>query len=104
MEENGPGAYRAWMEGQDLVPSRSYRVRVTTPTGQVIMSDFDKLTPCPEVDSIYYTIEEIPTNDPDRPERGLRFYTDLDARGYEGRFFRWEVEETWEYHMDYYRQ
>jgi hypothetical protein len=104
LEEMEDGTYRAWMEGSSLTPGRSYRVRVITPTGEVIRSSFDKMNPCPDIDDVYYELDDIPTNDPEIYEQGIRFFVDLDATGYESRYFRWEVEETYEYHMDYARE
>lgn len=104
MEDVGDGNYRVWMEAADLVPGKSYRIRLVTPTGLELMSDFDRLPEGPPIDSIYYELDEVLTNDPDHPTLGIRMYADLDARGYESRYFRWEVAETWEYHMDYVRE
>lgn len=104
MEEIKTGGYRVWMQAADLVPGRSYRIRIATYTGPVIMSYFDTMPDCPEVDSIYYEIDEVPTNDPEKPVLGIRFFADLDARGFDSRYFRWEIEETWEYQMDYGRE
>jgi hypothetical protein len=104
LEDIGQGEYRAWMYADDLVPGMSYMLKVVTPTGEEIISDYDEMPSCPQVDSIYYFVEEHPTNDPEVSEHGINFYIDLDATGYDSRFFRWEIEETWEYHMDFIKQ
>ena len=103
-EEAGDGVYRIWMAQADLIPGIAYQVRINTPSGTEIASDFDRMHECPEVDSVYYLIEDKLTQDPDEPMHGIQFYTDLNASGLDSHFFRWELEETWEYHMPYIRK
>lgn len=102
--ESGDGLYQAWMSGDDLTPGVAYRVEVITPDGDSLASAFDRMPPCPDFDTVYYAIEEVTTSDPERPMTGIRFYIDVDATGLDCHAFRWEVEETWEYRMDYSRQ
>jgi hypothetical protein len=95
--ESDPGKYSAWI-GQDFLrPGTAYRLRVETPAGDVISSDFDTMPPGPAIDSVYFIVEDHPTSTPSEDIRGLQFYVDLDATGYSSRFYRWEVNETWEY-------
>ena len=101
LEEEGNGSYRIWMRG---LPGMAYRVRLVTLTGQEIVSGFDRMPFCPEVDSIYFETDEVSTTDPGQPVLGIRFFADLDATGMESRFFKWELEETWEYHMDFAKE
>lgn len=104
MEDAGGGNYRVWIGQAGLSPGIAYRIRVITPSGTEIISGFDRMPECPEIDSVYFQVESILTNDPAQPIHGIRFYADLDATAYESYFFRWELEETWEYHMDYARE
>jgi hypothetical protein len=104
MQDTGEGGYRVWMTQDQLVHGRSYRVRISTPDGREIYSDYEVMPVCPPVDSIYYEIETELTEDPNNPDYGIRFFADVDAINYDSYFFRWEIEETWEYHMDYYKQ
>lgn len=101
MSEDEPGKYRAWFGKENLIPGTSYKVTVYTPEGETIESSYDTLMPGPSLDSVYYFIEDIPTSDPDVYIRGIQFYVDLDATGFECRNYRWEIAETWEFHAVY---
>jgi hypothetical protein len=97
LQESEPGKYSAWI-GQDyLQPGTAYRLRVETPSGDIITSDYDTMPPGPPIDSVYFIVEDHPTSSPSSDIRGLQFYVDLDATGYSSRYYRWEVNETWEY-------
>lgn len=97
-EESEDGYYRAWIDQQYLNPGTAYQVKVQAPDGTLLESSFDTMMACPPLDSIYYIIEDKPTYDPAVYDRGMQFYVDIDARGYQSQYFQWEVEETWEYH------
>ena len=91
------GNYESVIPEERLTPGTSYKVQILTPDGIQIASDFDQLYECPEVDSIYYMIEELPSVDPYSSIMGLQFYCNLEAKEYSCRNFRWEAIETWEY-------
>ena len=50
--EDRPGYYGSDLDEEFLQTGMSYRIRVTTPDGNEYESDFDKLRPVPEIDSI----------------------------------------------------
>jgi hypothetical protein len=106
LEDNGNGQYRIWLGSEYLVPGTSYMVIVNTPEGDSIQSTYEKLTLGPPLDSVYYILEDIPTSNPEVNLRGMQFYVDLRAEGYESRYFMWDVVETWEFHtpkaVEYY--
>jgi hypothetical protein len=56
---------------------------------------------CPNVDSIYYIREDLPTNSPSVFVKGIQFYIDLNATNTNTRFFRWDIEESYENHAVY---
>jgi len=95
------GVYKVWMGQESLVVGLSYKVRVITPDGETLESEFDQMLGGPDVDDIYYEIENIPTNDPDISHLGIRFLVDLKANNNESRYYRWKLTETWEYHSEY---
>jgi len=101
LEEIHLGQYRVWIDKEYLNPGTSYRLAIETPSRVNIISDFDKMPECPDVDSVYYINEEVPTYDPDNPLQGIQFYINLQAGANHSRFYRWELEETWEYHAEY---
>jgi hypothetical protein len=98
MEEYKVGEYRVWMDREYLIPGNSYKVSIVTPAGVEIVSDFDRMPSCPEVDSIYYEREDVLTSNPEEPRKGLQFYIDMHGNANDSRYYRWEMIETWEYH------
>jgi len=99
-----PGVYRVHIDNQYLTPGKSFKIDIITPDGSAIESDFDRMPICPEVGEVYYEIEEIISELTGETDRGIRFYTDLDAGDIQSRFFKWDVTETWEYQVDYPRE
>lgn len=104
MMENEAGTYKGRIETNFLTRGSSFKVEIVTSDGINIESDFDQMSECPEVDSVYFIRKDIETNIPRQITRGLQFYTDLNAINLTSRFFRWELIETWEYHVDYPRE
>jgi len=98
LDEDIPGQYRVWMEQVYLMPGTSYKVSVTIPGGEELVSGFDKMPRCPILDTVYYSIVTIPTTDPAVNPEVLQFYVDLNAKGDYSQYYKYEVEETWEYH------
>ncbi len=101
MTDAGAGNYKGWINPIYLIPGSSFKLEVLTPDGSKIVSDFDRIKACPEVDSVYYIRKDVPTTDPAKPLHGIQFYVDLNGNNDESRFYRWEGFETWEYHSDY---
>jgi hypothetical protein len=104
MQEAEPGNYHTRIDKSYLIPGSSFKVEILTPNGINIESDFDKMSECPEIDTIYFVRKEYIENPSGRIMQGLQFYVDLDARNLTNHFFRWEAIETWEYHVPYARQ
>lgn len=104
MEETNPGKYGAWIDGEYLNPGTAYKVIVTTPTAEILESDYDTMAACPPIDTVYYLREDLPTSDPAQPMPGIQFYVDLDATGYDDRYFMWDLEETWEYNVRFAKE
>ena len=97
LEEHRPGLYRVWIDQKYLISGTSYQVRVTTPEGDDLVSGFDRMSTGPKLDSVYYFIKDIPTTNPDINLRVMQFYIDLNAVGTYSQYYKWEVDETWEY-------
>jgi hypothetical protein len=98
LEEFDPGLYHVWMGQEFLIPGTSYQVRVTTPDSQELESGFDQMPKGPSLDSVYYSVKEVPTSNPLVNQRVMQFYVNLNAIGDYSQFYKWEIEETWEYH------
>jgi len=92
------GIYKASIPDEELIYDRYYKLRVITGEGVVYESDYEMLNPGVEVDSLYYEIEDKVDNISGEAYTGLQFYLDLKAGDEESRYFRWRIDETYEYH------
>lgn len=98
--ESEPGLYEQWINQEFLKTGKKYKLRVTT-AGSIYESRYETMLPCLPVQKVYYEIEKRETSDPENDIYGIQFYTDLVApKGYP-KNYRWELEETWEYHAEY---
>lgn len=95
------GIYSVWMGKEYLKPGNSYQVKVVMPSGLEIVSDFDQMNECPEIDSIYYLRKDFLTSDPSKTLQGIQLYVDFDRKNTNSNFYKWEVVETWEHHSTY---
>lgn len=100
-DELEPGLYGCWMDQEYLVYGTKYRLMVTSPSGDQYASAYDELLPCPDIDSITYEYQERQTQIPEVIEKGIQFFVNTDGSGEYAKNFRWEMEETWEYHATY---
>jgi len=98
LEENDPGSYKIWLGEEHLIPGTAYMVSVHTPSGEIIESTYDTMQQGPILDSVYYEIEDLPTSNPDEFLRGVQYYVDLHAESVDCRNFKWEIEQTFEFH------
>jgi hypothetical protein len=91
------GIYAAVIPDEDLKYGRHYKIRVITSEGEVYESDYEMLHTGVEVDSVYYAIEDKADAISGEPYSGIQFYLDVEASEDESRYFRWKLEETYEY-------
>jgi hypothetical protein len=98
--ESEPGLYEQWIAQEFLETGKKYKLRVNA-EGSVYESRFEIMLPCPPVDNVYYEIEKKETADPENPLFGIQYYTDLNTQSGDAKNYRWELEETWEYHSEY---
>jgi hypothetical protein len=101
MTDAGSGNYQVYIDPVYLVPGRSFKVEINTPDGNRIESDFDRISPGPSVDSVYYVRRDLPTTNPAKVVKGIQFYADLDGSSTDSHYYRYEAVETFEYHSDY---
>jgi hypothetical protein len=92
------GNYACFIPKSALTAGSSFKVDIITSDGVNLVSDFDQIYSGPGVDSVYYQVEEIATNNPEFFINGIQFYVDLNAESSDSHYFRWEAIETWEYH------
>lgn len=96
-EENSDGTYSLIIPDEMLVYNRMYQLKVTTPEGEEYESSFKKLNQGIDVDSVYYEIEERTESYSGENLTGLQFYIDVQAPDSLSRYFRWTVNETYEF-------
>lgn len=102
LNESEPGVYIVWMNSTDLIPGRSYRIKVQTPDGQVLESEFDKMPKGPsEIGDLYTEVQYIPTNDPDYTISGAQLFLNFSADNEDSRYYKWKLIETWQYQTEY---
>ena len=97
--ELDPGAYYAWMSADQLGTGINYWLNVVTSNGEVYESEPEMFpSPSPAIDKVYWEYEESGTSDRNESVNGIRFYLDVEGEADQGRNYRWELVETWEYY------
>lgn len=96
--EVGSGNYGCNFEEGFLQTGLSYKLHVMTPDGNEYESEFDKIRPVPDMDSIYYEVETTSYQTESESMEGVRFYIDFTYDDHEYECLRWELTETYEFH------
>lgn len=94
--EESQGKYIAHIEDALLNYDTRYKLVFSTPSGENYESGYQKLLRTAPVDSIYRFKESRYSSDSAKYTMGLQFYVDLDAPDDASKYFRWQIEETWE--------
>jgi len=97
-EEKTPGYYSANVSASFMQYGQHYMMRVVSSEGNLYLSDYSKLTPPTDIDSIYYELESYPTTEPEVIIEGIRFFMDFSMDPDQSEFMRWELIETYEFH------
>ncbi len=95
------GKYKVRIPEDNLITGVKFKLEITTPAGTNLASEYEELMECPDIDSVYYLRENKPTNVPDIFIEGIQFYLNLDAVGFQNNYYKFDIEETWEYHSVY---
>lgn len=96
--ENVPGEYQNMSLAQFLESGETYRLLIVTPDGKRYSSEYETMYPVPAIDSVYWFIEEHSTREPETYQEGIQFYMDYEIELDSGRYLRWQLEETYEFH------
>ena len=95
--EESQGRYVATIDDALLNYNSQYKLVFSTPSGEKYESDYQKLLKTAPVDSIYWSRENHYNQQVnDYSDEGLQFYADLDAPDDASRYYKWQIEETWE--------
>ncbi len=99
-EDGKAGIYKGHVGKEYLVIGNQFRVHILNQdNNKEYLSDYEEMTPCSPVDSVYYEIKNDTqfVNKGDT-KTGVQFYVDIKANDNYSRFYRWKLNETWEYH------
>ena len=100
--EESKGKYVADIDDALLRYDTNYKLVFSTSSGEAYESDYQKLLKTAPVDSIY-GIKEFRYSPEFNKENveGLQFYIDLDAPADASKYYKWQIEETWENHASH---
>ncbi|MBC8344153.1 MAG: DUF4249 domain-containing protein, partial [Bacteroidetes bacterium] len=101
MMDMNDGNYTAVVDPAFVVPGVSFCLELVNPEGDSIVSTFDQISACPEIDSVYFLRKDLEGNIPGEFTLGIQFYLDLDASLSDSRYYLWEAYETFENHAEY---
>ena len=87
---SGTGNYSA--DQLALDPATQYRLYIKTTNGNEYASDFVSVLKNPPIDSVNWRLQ------PD----GVHIYVNTHNQENDTRYYRWEYDETWEIHSNYY--
>lgn len=76
----------------NLNPAVKYRLHINTTDGREYISDYSPVLKTPPVDSISW----------ERPEEGVIIYVNTHDPQDNTRYYRWDYEETWQFHSSFY--
>lgn len=92
------GHYQCSIDEKYLIVGNKFKLVVKTPANQQYESPYEEMMPCANIDSLYFEIQRKPTADPDKTLDGIQFYLDFVASDYFSRYYRWQIDESYEYH------
>ena len=101
LKDVGDGNYVADFSSDQLKQGTSYMLRVIDNGGDVFESGYQKMLPPPVIDSVTARFESKFT--PENPDglKGCQFYVNTGDHSAGTGYYRWSMQETWEYHSIY---
>jgi hypothetical protein len=93
------GKYKGKIPLDKLVKGNAFKIEITSPEGKVYESNFEEMTSCADVDSVYYEfIESRYDENTQSTSMGIQYYVDLKVDKQYSKYYRWRLIETYEYH------
>jgi hypothetical protein len=92
LTEVTPGTYIAI--SLNLDNSRQYRLRIQTADNKQYVSDFVQVIVTPPIDTVGFNVVT-------KPDTGVQVYVNTHAADNNTRYYRWDYDETWEFHAKY---
>lgn len=100
--ENTDGNYVTPGEGEAGIIGRSYKILITTPSGQQYASEFEPLLPPTTIDSIYPMVETKVDPSYNYELSGYQFYVNTSEAVDASTYYLWKLQQTYEYKADFY--
>lgn len=96
-EETEPGIYRVWMDSAQLITGKSFKLRVyNLNTNSEYESEWDSILPSADLPDVY-GIRKDEEQSSGAIENGVQFYLNFKGNISDSRFYRYEINETYEY-------
>jgi hypothetical protein len=95
----GGGSYKTEKASFAGEVGRTYTLLISTSDGNEYISEPCIMLPVPDIDSVYFGRDEIFSDDMKELYEGIRISVDTKNQDNDYGYFRWEVEETWEYNL-----
>ena len=93
------GIYLGIIPFEYLKTGNAFQLSIIMDDGKVYESSFEELLACSEVDSVYYTVNnDFHPEGRLKSEKGVSFFLDIKADFNFSKYYRWILEETYEYH------
>jgi hypothetical protein len=99
--EESKGKYIAHIDDALLSYNTRYKLVFSTPSGENYESDYQTLLKTTPIDTVYSIKENRYSPNNNEYMNGLQFYVDLAAPDNASRYYRWQIDETWELHSGY---
>lgn len=90
LNETGAGSYTSGSLSLDN--AKKYRLQIKTQDNKEYVSDFATVKKTPDIDSISWT----------RENGGVKIYVNTHDPQNNTRYYKWDYEQTWEFHSTYY--
>lgn len=100
-QETSKGKYTAIIDSSYLLVGSKFKLTVETPDNNIYESGYEEILPCQPIDSLNFVEETNHSSDYNRKENGLRLYVNLQNKVGYSEYYRWLIDETWEYRSAY---
>jgi len=97
--DQGDGNYKGSIPFSEMKNGSAFKIKIHTPKGDILESDYDVMTNNPAVDSVFYKRKDIEGNVTGQLTKGIRFYLNFKGNNTDSDFYMWNLYETWEYHV-----
>lgn len=92
------GSYIFENDGECFNIGKEYRLVVKTTDGKVYESSYEIMLPSPPIDSLYFERRNLEMSNLVDTIKGIQLLLDFRASEYFGHYYRWSIEETFEFH------